>query len=198
MKDMFQNLPAMMTLLTTRMDLMDGGGRKKRKVAFHSRAPVPDTSSPPDAATQHPTSLLQRYGHQTGLTSTPAVTQPLPPPVPELMSQEATYQEGAPPPLPDVSEAVRTRVAQRLQGAPAPFLLIDEDSPTDEEASPTKRKRHTIKLGTPRTRDTHVVLRIKWPHEMVCSAQSKAPMYEEMSLASFTNEYLGIVAEEKG
>ena len=40
--------------------------------------------------------------------------------------------------------------------------------------------------------------RIKWPHEMVCSAQSKAPVYKEMSLASFTNGYLGIVAEEWG
>ena len=38
----------------------------------------------------------------------------------------------------------------------------------------------------------------KWPHEMVCSTQSKAPVYEEMSLASFTSEYLGIVVEEKG
>ena len=52
----------------------------------------------------------------------------------DLLSQEATYQKGAPPLLPDVSEAVRTRVAQLVQGAPAPFLLTDKDSPTDEEA----------------------------------------------------------------
>ena len=45
---------------------------------------------------------------------------------------------------------------------------------------------------------THVVVRIKWAHEVVRSAQSKAPVYEELSLASFTNKYLGIVAEEKG
>ena len=89
-------------------------------------------------------------------------------------------------------------MAQSLQGAPAPFILMDEDSPTNEEASPTKRRRHTIKLDKLRTRDTHVVLKIKWPYEMVCSAQSKAPIYEEMSLASFTHGYLGIVAEEKG
>ena len=93
---------------------------------------------------------------------------------------------------------VRTRVAQHLHGAPAPFLLTDEDSSTDEEASPTKRKRRSIKSGKLRTNDTHVLHRIKWPHEMVCSAQSKAPVYEEMSLASFTNGYLGIVAEERG
>ena len=127
MKDMFQNLTAMMTLLTTWMDLMDRGGRKKRKVVFCSCASVPDTSSPPDSAstatTQPPTSLRQPHDHRTGLPSTHAVTKPLSPLVPELMSQEATYQEGAPSQLPDVSEAVRTRVAQRLQGAPAPFLL---------------------------------------------------------------------------
>ena len=46
------------------------------------------------------------------------------------------------------------------------------------------------------TRDTHVVIRIKWPHEVVCSAQSKALVYEELPLTSFTNGYLGIVAEK--
>ena len=171
-------------------------------MAFRSHAPVPDTSSPPDAtstaASQPPTSLLQPHGHQTELTSTPAVIQPLFPPRPELVSQEATYQEGTPPPLQDDSGAVRAQVAQHLQGALSLFLLTNEDSPTDEEASPTKRKRRTIKSGMLRTQDTHVVLRIKWVHEMVCSAQSKAPMYEAMLLASFTNGYLGIVAAEKG
>ena len=88
-------------------------------------------------------------------------------------------------------------MAQCLQGAPTPFLLMDEDSPTDEEASPTKRKRRTIKTGKLRTRDTHVMHWIKWPHELVCSVLSKASMYEEMSVASFTNGYLGIVAEER-
>ena len=71
------------------------------KVAFRSCVPVPDTSLPPDTAStatcQPPTSLLQPHGHWTELTLTPAVTQSLPPPRPELMSQEDTYQEGAPP-----------------------------------------------------------------------------------------------------
>ena len=190
-----------MTSLSTCMDLIDRGGKKKRKVSFCNHASVPETSSPPDAAstatTHPPTSLQQPHINLTGLTSTPAVTHPLPPPVPELMCQEAPYQDGTPPQLPDVSEAVRTQVAQCLQGAPTPFLLTGEDSPTDKEASPTKRKRCSIKCGKLRTRDTHVVHRIKWPHEMVCSAQSKAPVYEELSLASFTNGYLGIVAEER-
>ena len=111
MKDMFNNLTAMMASLTSQMDLMDGGGRKKRKVTFQGRAVVLETS-PPDGtstATQHlPVSLQQLYGHLTGLTSTSAVPWTLPPPVPELISQEAPYKEGVPSLLRDVSEAVRT------------------------------------------------------------------------------------------
>ena len=60
---------------------------------------------------------------------TPVMGQPLALTMPAPM----TYQENAPPPLPDVSDAVRARVTQRLQGAPDPFLLADEDSPSDEE-----------------------------------------------------------------
>ena len=58
-------------------------------------------------------------------------------------------------------------MTQCLRGGLAPFLLTDKDSTSDGVASPTKRKRRTIKSL-------------------------------EMSLASFTNEYLGILAEEKG
>ena len=125
------------------------------------------------------------------------MTQPLPPPVPAPGSTRETESVTTTPPLPDISEAVRARVAQRLQGAPDSFLLTDEDSPSDEDTSLRKRKR-TMKSGKLRTQDTHVVIRIKWPHEVVCSAFSKAPVYEELLLASFTNGYLGIVAEEKG
>ena len=106
--------------------------------------------------------------------------------------QEPTLPRPALPPLPDVSEAVRSRVAQCMQGVTDAFLLADEDSPSNEETSPGKRKRKTIKSG----KDMHVIVRIKWPHEVVSSVQSKAPVYEELSLAAFTNGYL--MAEEKG
>ena len=108
--------------------------------------------------------------------------------------QEPTLPWPALPPLPDVSEAVRSRVAQCMQGVTDAFLLADEDSPSSEETSPGKRKRKTIKSG----KDMHVIVRIKWPHEVVSSVQSKAPVYEELSLAAFTNGYLGLMAEEKG
>ena len=84
-------------------------------------------------------------------------------------------------------------MAQRLQGAHVPFLLTDEDSPTDEEAFPTKR-RCSIKSGKLRTGDTHVLHRIKLPHKMVQHSE-QTPVYEEMCLAFFSNRYLGIVAE---
>ena len=86
--------------------------------------------------------------------------QPVPLPV-SVTGSAITYQENAQPPLSDVSEAVHARVTQCLQGAPDPFLLVDEDSPSDEETSPCKRKWRTIKSGKLRTRDSHVVIRIK-------------------------------------
>ena len=39
MKDMFQSLTAMMASLNTRMEQIDGGGRKKGNVAFCSGTP---------------------------------------------------------------------------------------------------------------------------------------------------------------
>ena len=37
---------------------------------------------------------------------------------------------------------------------------------------------------------------VRWTHEIVFSSQGQAPVYEDMSLAPFANEYLAIVAEE--
>ena len=85
-----------------------------------------------------------------------------------------------------------------MQAVTDTFLLAEVDSASEEETSPGKRKRRTIKSGKLRTQDTHVVIRIKWPHEVVSSAQGKVPVYEEMSLAAFTNGYLGLMAKEKG
>ena len=148
-------------------------------------------ASLPDAATAAATSLLppllQPNSSWERLVPPSSVTQQPPLPVADHVHLEVPYEDVAPPNLHDVSKVVRTRVAQHLQGTPAPFLLTDEDSPMDEDASPTKRRRCSIKSGRLRTCDTHVLHRIKLPHEMVCSAQSKAPVYEEMLLASFSN-----------
>ena len=112
MTEMFGNLTAMMTLLSKSMDLMDGGSRKKREMSFHGHAPAPEPSSPTAATsttTAHPpTSWQQPHSNLTGLTSTPAVTHQLPLLAPEHVRQEAPFQEGTPPHLPDISEAVRT------------------------------------------------------------------------------------------
>ena len=87
---------------------------------------------------------------------------------------------GLPHHLPDMSDATRARVAQRLWGDPAPFLLTDEDSPSDEEASSVKRKKHSIKSGKLHTRDTHVIHHVKWQHEMVFCSQGQALVYEDI------------------
>ena len=134
MKEMFSNLTTMMSSLSTSMDQMDGGGRKKRKVAFHRLAPTPETSSLPDVA-HASTTHLPPSRPQNRLAPTPSVPQQPFLPGADHVSPEAPFQEGARPHLPDVSKVVQTRVAQHLQGAPIPFLLTDEDSPTDEEAS---------------------------------------------------------------
>ena len=171
---------------------MDGGGRKRRKLT--PAAPGTEAAAPTRAPTlpQASASLPLAYATAPPPANehvTPAPTPSIPLPSP----QDPTLRQ-----LPDVSEAVRNRVAQQMQGVSDPFLLADKDSASEEEASPGKRKRRTIKSGMLHTQDTHVVIRIKWPHEVVSSSQSKVPVYEEMSLASFTNGYLGLMAEEKG
>ena len=84
------------------------------------------------------------------------------------------------PTLPDMSDEVHTRVLQWLRGALAPFLLMDEDCAMDEKVSHIKNRRRNIKSGNLRTWDTHVVHRVKWPHEMLFSSQGQTPLYEDM------------------
>ena len=65
-----------------------------------------------------PPSTLQQLPHAcaTEPAYTHEMTQPLPPLAPALGSTMATEHVATTPPLPDVSEAVHARVAQRLQG----------------------------------------------------------------------------------
>ena len=92
-----------------------------------------------------------------------------------------------------MSEEVCTCVSQRLRGAPAPFLLTDEVSRTDKEATPTPKRCRNFKLGKIRTQDTHVVHRVKYT---VFTSQGEASIYEDMSLVLFANAYLAIVSAE--
>ena len=135
MKDMFSNLITVMSSLSIRMDQMEGGCRKKMKVAFHSRPPTPKTASLPDAApapaTHLPPPRPQPHGSQDGPVLTPSVPKQPPLPGVDHMCLEVPFQEGTPLHLSDVSEEVQTRVVQHPQGGPAPFLLMGEDSPTD-------------------------------------------------------------------
>ena len=67
MKNMFQSLTAMMALLNTRMDQMDGGGRKKRKVAFRGSTPVPICPHHPEPPQRQPLSLRQHCCNPTAM-----------------------------------------------------------------------------------------------------------------------------------
>ena len=116
---------------------------------WHSNKPPP----PPHASLVSTTE--DAFGTPYGLT-VPSTSQE---------RWEPAHMGRLPTHLPDISDEVRAQVSQRLRGATAPFLLMDEDSATGEEVSPTKRRRRNIKSGKLRTRDTHVVHRVKLPHE---------------------------------
>ena len=55
-----------------------------------------------------------------------------------------------------------------------------------------------MKSGKIRTTDVYVTKRVSWPHEMVTTAHGQPPIYLDMSLALFTNEYLCVAAAESG
>ena len=129
----------------------------------------------------------------SGETGNDAHGKPPSLPAPRHPGNQALRRATSPP---EVSDAIQARVTQRLWRAPATsFLITDEDSPSDEDASPVKRRRCTIKSGRLRTMDTHVVQHVKWPHERVFSSQGQASVYEEMSLALIANGYLASVKE---
>ena len=88
-------------------------------------------------------------------------------------------------------------MALRLRGSSTPFLLTDTDSESDGERAASHKLCRNIKSSEIRTSDTHVVKRVKWPHEVVFTSQGKAPVYADMSLALFFNGYLAIMADKK-
>ena len=162
MRDAIRSLTAMMTSMNARLNQMDGGERKRRKL----------TTAEPGigvvATTRAPKQLQASPAPQLTYTTAPLPPPALehPTPVPMTSAHPLTPQDLGPPPTPlppllDVSEAVRTHVAQQMQGASDNFLLADDDSASDEEVSPGKRKRRTIKSGKLCTQDTRVVIRIK-------------------------------------
>ena len=80
---------------------------------------------------------------------------PLPPPpapTPTEADERSRGLSAAPvlPPLPEVSEAVRTRVAQCLRAPPTPFYLSEEEADSDTDDG-YHRKRTSVKSGKVRT-----------------------------------------------
>ena len=82
MRDIVQNLTAMIASLNTRMDEMDGAGRKKRKVIFRgaTQDAMSMLSGAASLATSQPSkSWQQPHDHVTMPVPTPEMTQLLPP-----------------------------------------------------------------------------------------------------------------------
>ena len=97
MKDLFNNMTAMMASLSTRMDEMEGGGRKKRMVAFcgdplarltlaPAHAMASQTDATPAAATSLPLPLPPPHSSQKRLAPASSVTQLALPLLPAVMS----------------------------------------------------------------------------------------------------------------
>ena len=138
-KALLANMMTMVASLSTQMDEMEGGGRKTRKVVFRGDplarwmlATAPEMTSQPDPTTTMmslPPTPPQPHINQERLAPTSLGNQLPPLPAHSHEGPEVTYPDVSPPHLPDVSEAVRAKVTS------ASFLLMDEDSPTDEEAS---------------------------------------------------------------
>ena len=69
-----------------------------------------------------------------------------------------------------------------------------ETASEDEEDFHTCRWRR-LKSGNIRITDSLVTKMIQWrPHEMVFTSQGQPPVFEELSLALFTNGYLCVLA----
>ena len=123
--------------------------------------------------------------------------EPAPPgPSTSQASPSLVFDEMPSPDFPDMANAVREKLAHHLHSTLAPFLLTDNETGSDDEGAAPQCCRTTTKSGKLRTRDTHVVNWIKWPHEMVTASVGQALVYNDMNLVLFSNGYLTIVAGE--
>ena len=197
-RDVLRGLTTMMATMSTRLDDIEGDGRKKRRVAFRNY-PAAGRSSEDEAApeTAGGYTVARRTAEEEVFTaaagtSTSTSTHARPPP-PHIQSTDPALifsHPTAPPPteaddhtrrpapaallpLPEVFYAVRASVAQRLRAPPTPFCLSEDESESDNDDSCYK-KRRSVRSGKLRTLDTNVAVQIKWPHEMVHSASSQS------------------------
>ena len=89
----------------------------------------------------------------------------------------------------EIADEVRARVASRLRGAPALFLMtMDDDTPA--------RRKKGIKSGMLDTADTPVLKRFTRLHEVVYTSAGQPAVYEEMNSVLFVNGYLTVMVDE--
>ena len=170
--DALCGITTMMATMNSRLDAMEGGNRKKRPVAF--RDPTDANASSADEAVPEAASSRSAAPRQVDERG------------------RGTSAASVFPPLPDVSETVRARVAQRLNAPPTPFCISEDECDSDTDSG-FSGKRSTVKSGKVRTLDSKVSVRIRWPHEMGDSSVE----YHHLSLAAFTDGYLGLLCLEQ-
>ena len=127
-----QSMTALMTVMSARLDGIEEGGRTRRRVSFLDDLPPPEEEPAPvieDSRSANP------GARSSSLAPQPFAQPRLPTDVFSAARPHVAPKEQLPGPsamsaLPttvDVSDAVRERVALRLQAAPAPIFLSDEE-----------------------------------------------------------------------
>ena len=197
-QDALTQMSSMMATMSARLEGLEDRGRDRRRVTF---------DSPPVAEHVH-----LPVAEESRASSSGASADAFPPPPHEQQwsptdvfsaAQPRAAPEEPPTPRPstsypptttmDVSDAVRARVALRLQAAPAPFFPADEEVDSEGEGG----RRRQSKSGKIRNQDTHVFRQVLWPHELVNTAGGNTIGYSDLSLAGFTEGYLNIMCFEK-
>ena len=129
-QDALRGITTMMASMNTRIEAMEGGNRKKRRVAFRDPADAPTSSADeavPEAASSRSAAPHRvEEGESAAMRTTASTSRrtrvpPPPPGRPVDVSNIFTHDHELPlpaaaaavfPPLPDMSETVRARVAQ--------------------------------------------------------------------------------------
>ena len=95
-----------------------------------------------------------------------------------------------------MAEEVRARVVNWLRATPALPVHRDEETASEDELEPYRRRKRALKSGKIRTVDTLVTGKITCPHEVVYNSQGQPDVYDDMSTALFANGYPSVLGEE--
>ena len=90
-------------------------------------------------------------------------------------------------------------MAKRIRQLPTYIGATTEgDSTSDEEQQLEPRWRKLMKSGMHRTRETVVLNKVTWPHEVVYTSVNKPATYEDISIPLFVQGYIITMEGEEG